>query len=245
MNKIKELKRRVQRIKGVDYVYEDTPYWDKAKKQNRHKRDYIGKLGVDGEFIPNKKYLFRQKKSEAVSAVPISVVPANRSYYGAVYLLDQISEKIGLRADLKACFPNNYKALLSLAYYLVLESDSPMYRFYRWSYDHIHPYSGTLSSQRISEIEREIDDAGRLEFFRRQTKRRQEREYLAYDTTSVSSWSQHIKAVRYGNNKEGDNLPQVNMAVIVWRDIFSSCLLQSFAWQYSGCIYSKEAHQGY
>jgi transposase len=47
-----------------------------------------------------------------------------------------------------------------------------------------------------------------------QAKRRQEKEYLAYDTTSVSSWSEYIKAVRYGKNKDEDDLPQVNMALV-------------------------------
>jgi len=55
-------KRRTQVIKGVSYVYEDYPYWDKELKQNRHRREYIGKLGEDGEFIPNKKHLACQKK---------------------------------------------------------------------------------------------------------------------------------------------------------------------------------------
>jgi transposase len=61
---------------------------------------------------------------------------------------------------------------------------------------------------------RDISEEGKMLFFRLQTERRQEKEYLAYDTTSVSSWSEYIKAVRYGKNKDGDNLPQVNMALV-------------------------------
>jgi len=53
-----------------------------------------------------------------------------------------------------------------------------------------------------------------LEFFKRQSRRRQEKEYLAYDTTSISSYSEYIKAVRYGKNKDNDGLPQVNMALV-------------------------------
>jgi hypothetical protein len=37
------------------YVYETI----KKTKQNRHRREYIGKIGQGGEFIPNKNY---QKK---------------------------------------------------------------------------------------------------------------------------------------------------------------------------------------
>jgi transposase len=207
-------KVRHQNIKGVNYIYEDIPYWDKNKKSNRHKRNYIGKLGQDGEFIPNAKYLARHKEPvEKGAAVPCKM-PARRIYFGATHLLDEISRVSGVEEDLQACLPNNYKALMSLAYYLVLESDSPLYRFGRWAFDHQHPHREMLTSQRISEILRDIPEQAKLEFFRRQSRRRQEKEYLAYDTTSVSSYSEYIKAVRYGKNKDNDSLPQVNMALV-------------------------------
>ena len=214
MDNNKNVKVRIQNIKGVDYVYEDRPYWDKQTKQNRHGRDYIGKLGQDGEFIPNKKYLARQHKSADEGAAAPAGTPARRVYFGATHLLDEISKITGIQEDLQVCFPNTYNMLMSLAYYLVLESDSPMYRFSRWSFDHQHPLGEEISSQRISEMLRDIPEQAKLEFFKRQSRRRQEKEYLAYDTTSVSSYSEYIKAVRYGKNKDNDSLPQVNMALV-------------------------------
>jgi hypothetical protein len=215
VNTLNRPKRRTQTIKGVEYVYEDYSYWDKVKKQNRHRRVYIGKQGIDGEFIPNKSYLKRQSHAaEEEDAVSPGAQTVSRTYFGATYLIDWISKDTGIASDLKAAFPENYKQMLSLAYYLVLESDSPMYRFPRWGHDHTHPWGDILTSQAISEIMRNVDEKGKMEFFRRQSRRRQEKEYLAYDTTSVSSWSEYIKAVRYGKNKDGDNLPQVNMALV-------------------------------
>jgi len=135
--------------------------------------------------------------------------------------LDEISKITGIQEDLRACFPNSYKELMSLAYYLVLESDSPLYRFPRWAHDHLHPCGEVITSQRISEMLRDIPESAKLGFFKKQAKRRLEKEYLAYDTTSVSSYSEHIKGVRYGKNKDNDNLPQVNMALIFGEE---SCL---------------------
>lgn len=203
------VKRRTQNIKGVDYVYEDYPYWDKTTQQSRHRRIYIGKLGQNGTLIPNKNYLARQNEPTAKNSAA-----ASRVYFGSTHLLDEISSVTGIQEDLRACFPHNYKKLLSLAYYLVLASESPMYRFTRWAFDHCHPWGEKLSSQQISEVLRDTPEQAKLEFFRRQSRRRQEKEYLAYDTTSVSSYSEYIKAVRYGKNKDGDGLPQVNMALI-------------------------------
>ena len=203
-------KIRQQNIRGTEYVYEDHPYWDKTTKQNRHRRIYIGRLGQNGEFIPNAHH--------CSSAVERTVAPTGayirRVYFGATHLLNEISRITGIEEDLRACFPQDHKTLMSLAYYLALESDSPIYRFPRWAFDHHHPAGENLSSQRISEMLRDIPEQAKLEFFKRQSKRRQEKEYLAYDTTSVSSYSEYIKAVRYGKNKDDDNLPQVNMALI-------------------------------
>ena len=64
MDILKEMGVKTQKIKEIEYVYIDKPYWDKEKKQNRHKREYIGKLSEGGEFIPNKKYLDRQNKAK-------------------------------------------------------------------------------------------------------------------------------------------------------------------------------------
>lgn len=39
-------------------------------------------------------------------------------------------------------------------------------------------------------------------------------EYLAYDITSVSSYSELNNMVRYGYNRDGESLPQINMAML-------------------------------
>lgn len=41
-----------------------------------------------------------------------------------------------------------------------------------------------------------------------------EREYLAFDTTSISFYSELIKQAKYGKNKEGDVLPQINLGLL-------------------------------
>jgi transposase len=52
------------------------------------------------------------------------------------------------------------------------------------------------------------------QFFKLQGKRRTEDEYWAYDTTTISSYSEALKQVQYGFNKEDDKLPQINLALV-------------------------------
>jgi len=201
-------------IRGIEYVFYDHPYWDKEKKQNRHRRTYVGKLDRNGDFVPNAKW-HALNGSASGTNVDLPRKLATRQYCGATYLLDEVCREIGLTDDLRTCLPRNWQAILSLAYYLVLESDSPMYRFGRWAHDHRHPYGSEITSQRISELVLQIPEQAKMEFFRLRAARIEDGEYLAYDSTSVSSYSEAIKAVRYGKNKDGDDLPQINIGILI------------------------------
>jgi transposase len=205
--------QRVQKIKGTAYVYEDYPYWDSEKKQTRHKRVYIGKKDENGRFIPNKRYLARSQPAGGPEPA-VAEKPAERRFGGVSYLLDQIAARSMVADDLRACFPKDHKIIQSLAYYLVCESDSPMYRFSHWARTHAHPYGRELASQRISEVFGRINYDGIMRFLSRQRKRYEETEHLVYDTTSISSYSELLRQVRYGNNKSGEPLPQINLALV-------------------------------
>ena len=202
-------KRRVQVINGVPRVYEDYPYWDTGKKQCRHRRTYIGRLDERGAFIPSKSYLAGQ----ALSAVD-AAKSANRCFYGAGYLLDHIGKVTGVEADIAQSFPSMKDQIISLVYFLVQEGENAVYRFPRWMVSHWHRLSHALGSQEISRLFGGITEEAKLDFFRRQARRRLEREYLAYDTTSISSYSELIKQVKYGHNKDHERLPQINLAMV-------------------------------
>ena len=128
---------------GITYAYEATYHWDKEKKQSRCTRKLIGRVDdKTGDIIPTdgrcrKDKTTKEKKSSKRGPVPVT--STKHMYYGATYLLKKISDKLGLTSDLKACFPNTYKKLLSIAFYLILEDNNPLYRFEKWHLTHKHP----------------------------------------------------------------------------------------------------------
>lgn len=203
---------------GITYVYESVGYWDKEKKQTRNHRKCIGKLDpVTGELIPSKRYTEGLKEiidKKNKKRGPIPSVTYQRRFFGATYLFDTIGAKLGITDDLARCFPESYQQILSLAYYLVLEDRNPMSRFPHWAKTHVHPYGKNLPSQRSSELFGSITENAKHHFFLLQSKRRIHEEYLAYDTTSVSSYSKVLKQVKYGKNKDHDPLPQINLALL-------------------------------
>jgi len=200
---------------GVTYVYESVGYWDKQKKQARNKRKCIGKLDpATWEIIPSPKVDLADLISSIKKRGPKPVLESKRLFYGATYLFDAIGERLGVTRDLQTCFPDSYRQILSLAYYLVLEDRNPLSRFPRWALTHAHPYGKVIPSQRSSEILGSIDEAAKLKFLQLQGQRRVENEFLAYDITSISSYSTSLKQVKYGLNKENDSLPQINLALL-------------------------------
>lgn len=100
------------------------------------------------------------------------------------------------------------------AYYLILEENNSLSRFSHWQKLHIHPYGDDIPSQRSSELFQSIDEKERMSFFEKQGKRRIEKEYWAFDVTTISSYSEVLKQVKNGKNKENDRLPQLNLALL-------------------------------
>ena len=201
---------------GLTYAYESEYYWDKEKKQSRCKRKLIGRVDPKtGEIVPTDGRCRKDKKKveEAVKKEEPKV-ERRHLYYGATYLLDNLSEKLGLVNDLRECFPDIYKQILSIAYYMILEDNTPLYRFEKFNATHKHPYGKNITSPRSSDLFARITDEQINKFFSLQGKRRVEEEYWAYDSTSISSYSEMLKQVQYGKNKEDDKLPQLNLLLV-------------------------------
>jgi transposase len=199
---------------GVTYAYESVSYWDKGKKQSRAKRKCIGRVDPEtNKIIPTRK---RKKPVVAKRAKrgPVPITYTARNFYGATYLFNRIGQETGVTEDLKSCFPDTYQQILSIAYYLILEDKNPLSRFPHWDSLHRHPYGRSISSQRSSELFASITEEDRQRFFRLQGRRRLEKEYLAYDSTSISSYSKCLRQVRHGKNKDHEPLPQINLSLL-------------------------------
>lgn len=201
---------------GITYAYESVAWWDKEKKQSRSKRTMIGRVDeATGEILPTDGRCRKDKALDLeVKRGPVPCAETSHRFYGATYLLDAIGDSIGIARDLESCFPRDYKQILSIAYYMILENSSPLYRFERWGKTHHHPYGKDIPSPRSSELFASISQEAIAKFFRLQGKRRIEKEYLAYDSTSISSYSEMLRQVQYGKNKEDDHLPQLNLLLI-------------------------------
>ncbi len=183
---------------GITYAYESVS-----------KRTLIGRVDDrTGEIVPTDG---RNRKKKAEEGPAPQVV---KSFYGATYLFDAIGRKLGITEDLEQCFPETFKQILSIAYYLILEDKNPLYQFEKWGIQHRHPYGKDISSQRSSELFASITEEAKAEFFRLRSTRQMDKEFWIYDITVVPNHPENLSQVQWGNNKEDDGLPELSLALV-------------------------------
>ena len=190
------------------YVYEAVSYWDKEKKRPANKQVCIGKLDkATGIFIPSKRLDDKQ------AAVRDPAVTAGVEIIGPSFILDKITKELGIDKILKKIAPDTYLQLLTMTYFLVAKGGA-LSHCESWSKGHANPLSNILTSQRISELLKKQTEDERQTFFTKWCEKVSENDYLCYDITSVSSYSELNEYVKYGYNRDGEKLPQINLGML-------------------------------
>jgi transposase len=190
---------------GVTYVYKNVSKWNKQKQRSENERQCIGKLDPETkEIVPTgKRGLGNGQRAYANAAI-----------IGNHILFEKIASDFGLRKVLELSFPEVWDKILTCAYYLLSERKA-LSHCESWSTQHENPCGGMLRNQRISDLLLELTPTKQMTFFRNWVCRRQETEYFALDITSVSSYSEQNEYVRNGYNRDKENLPQVNLCMLL------------------------------
>jgi transposase len=214
---------------GTIYVYAGKSKRVLGQKNPESKKRYLGKLNQEtGEIIEtnwkkskNPQRILQQAYNKIDNTLndeknnsnsTKSLISTTR-IYGTHLLLDKICKDTGLLALLKIIFPDKYKEILSIVYYIA-HKGNPLYRIEGWSMRHKHPYDDYISSQRISELLREITDDDHQNFLNQWIKIVQAKEYLCYDITSISSYSKSNSLIRKGYNRDKESLEQLKLALL-------------------------------
>ncbi len=199
--------KQINKKTGVAYIYESTSYWDKEKQQPRNRRVCVGKLSEEGQLIPSKRL------TPAQAAVRDPKVVACAEVIGTSTVLDAIAERLGLKELLRSCFPEQHEHILTMAYYLASRGGA-LSHCEIWSKSHAPDLTASLSSPRITEILSGISLDDKQYFLKEWMKCLLPEDYLCYDITSISSYSESNEYVRYGYNRDNEDLPQMNLAVL-------------------------------
>ncbi len=191
-----------QKIKGRIYLYNVESYWDKEKKQSRQKRTYIGP----------------KEKVKTPKPIPKMTNLISKAF-GDVFLLKKLSEDLGIKKLLKENFPDNYEIILALAMYNVSRNE-PHYLYPHWHEEHYIPEIKKIHSSSISALCKQLGEyeKQRISFMSQWAKTLSLNAGVCYDITSISSYSTCIDYIEWGYNRDGEDLPQINMGVVFCQD---------------------------
>jgi len=227
-----------QRIGNYIYINESTSYWnsdnkypDSQKKsigridpttgEAYYKQEYIDRLKSEGEPTEGMKVWTdrRRQTLETISQPGFDAIELAKEIlgtvkgYGVTYFLQEIAEKTGLLNILSQALPNVWQKIFVLSCYIVAEN-KPVAYCSDWVEDNDCLETGNMASQRISELFTGFGYGERCEFFRLWYQYVSEKEYVALDITSVSSYSENIDFMEWGYNRDHENLPQGNICML-------------------------------
>jgi hypothetical protein len=208
-----------QKVGNHVYLYEAVSFRNKDGKP-RSKRVPIGKLDAAGQPVYKSEYIERM----AQAGTPLSL-PQHDSYtltditescikdFGSFYLFKELAGKIGILDVIQKVFPNTWREIFDLLCFIVSNGEPFMYCQDWLSKTDAFPAS--LTGVDISRLLASLDHREQERFFSEWGKYRSEKEYLALDITSVSSYSELIDEVAWGYNRDGEKLPQVNLCLLL------------------------------
>jgi len=244
------------------YCYAGECKWDKQLKKYVNNRISIGHLeGTPSMFIPNKKYMalmFMETKGQATDEKPErDIIDAIRAKYGDGILLTEpkpdakqtltaraifsgpsivfggITSRYRIEAMLRKAFGNgDAMEILSLAWFLASEGDA-LVNSDVWLDYFENPAGHAIISQDITRLLDRMGQDGIMTFFKQWLEGfGKTGDKILYDLTSISWYGHGIDMADWGHNRDSDNLPQVNFALLCTRNE----AMPLFAWPLNGSV---------
>ncbi len=198
---------RIKKIKGKEYIYEITPYYDPETKTVKQRSKYLGK-NVTGKPIKVRS-----------QTAPFISTPKKVLSYGEYLPLLKIIDDLELEQLLSNVLPKEHVwPVLTIAMNYIIKplASSHIQSWYEGTIlSEMHP-DLPVSSQSISKLFNQIGNSSiHIDFSNNLTRKISTSRTLVYDITSISSYSQMINLLEWGYNRDGLDLPQINLSLVV------------------------------
>ena len=203
----------VKQKNGDRYVYERKILYNPEKRYNETLESrLIGKiLAGTQELIPTRP----QRRKGARKSTDVS---ADRKHTGMMDILDFIGAESGIDSLLYSCADRGTaQKIISLARYIVATNGQPLPLIDVFQATHPLPYEEGLSENICHELFLMIGRDAALEqrFFLGRCESLGTNPAIAYDSTTVPTYSKQLPEARYGCRKKGDrNLKQIKFLVL-------------------------------
>ena len=229
-----KLIRHLNKKTHVTYLYWGHSTYVPGQKYPKVEKKCIGKITSKGDFEPNKTFLSfsveQQLETGLVDEAYLSPYTRGDSatyeckMYGFVALLEAAAKQSGLWQSLKKVFPHNWQMMLTIVEAMMSYPDRALYRPKHFHDVCWHTLVDKPTEYGINKALEAVDPESLQRFFgdfERRTEAKKtssdsigEMVVCALDTTSISTFSAMLEAAKYGKNKEGDAMAQINLLMI-------------------------------
>jgi transposase len=206
---------------GDIYILERKTLYDSEKKYNKViSTKLIGKI-PKGTEIPVPTRPKKAKKginTEIVSTSDndngsnLNQIVASRMRVGMMNIIDHIGKVSGIDDAIYAnTDTGTAEKIISLARYLLATNGQSLPGILTWQYNHPLPYKEGISEDIYHDLFRRVgfDETLQQNFFLSRCDNLSNGVAIAYDSTTLSTYSENQMEARYGYNKSGDGLKTI------------------------------------
>lgn len=202
---------RILRKSGITYVYERTTQYDQKKKKTvTTATRLLGKiLAGSSEMIPTRP---RKRSGDAGGNVF-----ATRTHVGLTDILEWAGRGSLIDKDVRASFcPGDAEKILSIARYWLGTDGNTLPRLEGWQIMHELPYPYGISEDVYGDLFKSLgcNEDGIQRYFQARAARLNKKAVIAYDSTTISTYSVNQKEARRGFNKEHDGLDTIKLLTL-------------------------------
>lgn len=142
---------------------------------------------------------------------------ASRTHVGMMDIIDHIGTVSGIDAGIYGSTDTGTaQKIISLARYLLATDGQSLPGILTWQYNHPLPYTQGLSERVYHSLFVQIgmDETLQQKFFESRCRGLGKMSALAYDSTTISTYSNNQIEARYGYNKAGDGLKTIKLLTL-------------------------------
>lgn len=216
-----EIKTRIvhQPQKNGDiYVIERKTLYDPAKKYNKVLSSRILSKIPKGEEepVPTRPKRKKGEKASDSESTPIALKAA-RTNAGMMDIIGYIGASSGID---DAIYGNtdtgSAQKIISLARYLLATNGQSLPGIQTWQFSHPLPYEEGITENIYHDLFEQVgsDESLQQNFFANRAAGIKDKAVLAYDSTTISTYSENIQEARYGFNKASDGLPTIKILTL-------------------------------
>jgi len=202
--------RRERRPNGDIYIYERiTAYNEKTKKTYTVSQKLKGKIKSGKQEIVSTRP--KKRKGEG------SVIDAVRRHTGLTDILEWVGKSSGIDNDVLSSFSEGDAAkILSIARYWIGTSGNTLPRLESWQVMHSLPYREAITEDVYGDLFKGVgrNEDGVQNYFSSRAARLDKSPVLAFDSTTISTYSENQLEARRGFNKAGDGLNTIKLLTL-------------------------------